>query len=128
MKTARILLTIMGIIMCASIGLHAQNVVKPELTATIAGHSSGEIAKELLLSRDTIVCSDPKYVITRFTLSLVLKGDVLDMKCTGNVFTNLMTSEVKKLEPGAKIFIEDIVAKPTEGEEKKLAAMILKIK
>ena len=128
MKTARILLTIMGIIMCASIAVHAQNAVKPELTATIAGRSSGEIAKDLLLSRDTIVCSDPKYVIVGFKFSFVSNGDVVDLVSNSSVLSNQMQTAIKKLEPGAKFYIEEVVAKSKEGEMKKLAAMILKIK
>ena len=128
MKTARILLTIMGIIMCASIAVHAQNSAKHELTASIAGQSSGEITKDLLLSRDTIVCSDPKYVIVGFKFSYVSNGDVVEMVSNSSVLSNQMQTAIKKLEQGAKFYIEEVVAKSNEGEVKKLAAMLLKIK
>lgn len=108
--------------------LSAQKSGSIELKATIAGFSGGEISKDLLLKNTEILCSDPKFKVVSFNLSLSRYGDVIDFSGTGNKLSDEMKETIKNTKVGNKISIEKIVGKNESGEEIKLPFIILTLK
>ena len=116
MKKSIMLFTITGMLIVFNLASTAQKIGKPVLKATIAGISKGDISKEILLNSRHIQCSDPQYEIIFYSLSLVKKGDIIVFKGKGNTLSESMKAEIKELEPGNKLIIEEIGAK-SAGEK-----------
>lgn len=108
--------------------LSAQKSGSSDLKATIAGISGGEISKDLLLKDAELLCSDPKFKVVSFNLSLSRYGDVIDFSGTGNRLSEEMKEAIKTIKVGSKISIEKIVGKNDSGEEIKLPFIILTLK
>jgi hypothetical protein len=118
-----------GILLVFSIPVNAQIFKKPILKATIAGMSLGEISKELLLDTGLILCSDNKYEIVCFNLSVLHQnGDLIVYNGRGNTFSQSMKAELKELPPGSKLVLEEISAKSVQDKIVKLPSIVLSIK
>jgi hypothetical protein len=100
-----------------SVPVSAQKAEKSGLCALIEGVAKGDIYKDLLLSGKPILCSDPKIDIIYFTLSVFHKnGDLIVFNGQGNMLTESMKAEIRSLEGGSKLIIENIGAK-TPGDK-----------
>jgi hypothetical protein len=112
-----------------SIPVSAQKTEKFGLSALIEGMSKGEIYKELLLSGRPIVCSDPKIDIVYFSLSVFHKnGDLIVFNGQGNLLSESMKAEIRLLEGGSKLIIQDIGAKTPDDKIIHLPSIHLVVK
>lgn len=103
---------------------------KIDLFASVGGISSvGDISKDVVLNSGIIDCSDPDFKIISFEMSIQLKNDgVITFKSNGNRFSEQMKSEIKAMEPGYKLVIEEIYVKSVSGKIGKINSIILTIK
>lgn len=129
MKKLVFIIAIAGIMLVSVLSAHAQLFSKSEFKATVAGVSSGEILKEKLLYTATIECSDLTYEIIHFNLSVLRKnGDLVVYAGRGNSLSESMKAEIKALEPGTKLVLEDIGARSAENKFIELSAIVLVVK
>jgi hypothetical protein len=111
-----------------NLSLTAQKPTSTELKAIIAGISSGDISKDLLLKTGEISCTDPNFKVISFTLSLSRKNDIIDFSGNGYHLSVQMKDAINGIDPNNKISIEKIIAKNEKGEEIHLPAMVLILK
>jgi hypothetical protein len=102
---------------------------KIDLFASVGGISSvGDISKDVVLNSGIIDCSDPEFKILSFVMSVQLKNDeMITFKSNGNSFSEQMKSEIKAMEPGYKLVIEEIYVKPGNGKARKINSIVLTI-
>lgn len=123
------LFLILSLILVLTLEVCAQRNAKIELKASIQGISSGDISKELLLTNGYIQCSDQKYNIVYFNFSLLREnGDLIVYNGRGNHFSEAMKAEIKLLNPGSKLVIEEIGAKSSDEKIIKLPSIALVMK
>jgi hypothetical protein len=104
-------------VLIISASVDAQRTEKFALRAAIEGISKGEIYKEKLLSGNPILCSDPSIEIIYFSLSVFHKnGDLVVYNGQGNMLSEAMKAEIRSLETGSKLLIEDIGARTPGGK------------
>jgi hypothetical protein len=126
MKKAILLLVVIGILMFLSGQVNAQKQGKYENKALFAGISSGEITKDLLLGNGIINCDDPEFEVIYYSFSFVRKnGDLTVYSGRGNALTESMKAEIKGLEAGSKIVIDDIGARTTRNKIVQLQPIVL---
>ena len=128
MKKTIAFLTFVTILSIFCSPLSAQKSGITDLKSTIAGLSGGEISKDLLLKDAELLCSDPKFKVVAFNLSLSRYGDVIDFSGTGNRLSGEMKEALKTIKVGSKISFEKIVGKNESAEEVKLPSIILTLK
>ncbi len=129
MKKLVFIIAIAGIMLVSVSSAHAQLFSKSEVKASVAGISKGEITKEKLLNSATIECSDLTYEIIYFNLSVLRKnGDLVVYAGRGNSLSESMKAEIKALEPGTKLVLEDIGARSAENKFIELTAIVLDVK
>jgi len=128
MKTTISLITILAFFLIFNINATAQKNSQTDLKATVAGLSSGEISKELFLNTGKVQCTDSKFEIINYHLSVKKDSDIIDFYGSGNTFTTVMKDLVKEMKSGSKIVIEKINAKSMEGTEIKLPLIVLVLK
>ncbi|MEI6062010.1 MAG: hypothetical protein WCR72_15010 [Bacteroidota bacterium] len=120
---------IAGILLIYNLSLFAQKTVKPGLKATISGVSYGDISKELLLNPGAILCSNEKYQVIYYNLSVLRKnGDLVVYNGRGSILSESMKAEIRLLEAGSKLIIEEIGAKSDLDKIIKLPAIEVVIK
>jgi len=128
MKKSILFSSITGIMLLLGLHTFAQNTPKADLKATIAGVAGGEISKNELLNEGLIQCSDLNYEIVSFSLSAVRNGDLFTLPSIENALTEQMKQLINIMEPGSKLFIEEIVARSADEKTMKLPAIVLTIK
>jgi len=117
MKKIILLLGIIGIILSMNGQANAQKPGKYEHKARVAGMSNGNIAKELLLGNGTIECDNPEFEIIYYSFSFIREnGDLTVYSGRGNALSESMKAEIKGLEAGSKLVIDDIGAR-TMGDK-----------
>jgi len=125
---ANILFSAICILLLCSFSQKSLRTGKTELKATIAGISSGEISKDVLLETGTILCSDQKFEIIYFSLSVMKENDLIVYNGSGNTITDSMKGLIRELETGTKIVIDEIGARSPNDQIIKLPALILILK
>lgn len=105
----------------------------PDPVAYVGGVKGGPIAKGTLLAAGAVVPIlenfdfDLQFVITSFTFTINVAGDLLSKQTTGNKFTSEMITLINKANRGQRIFIEDIKAKGPDGTTRNLSSIALKL-
>ena len=128
MKKAKSLSIFVVILLVFSLTLAAQKATSNEPKAIIAGISGGDISKDLLLKTGEISCTDPKFKVISFTLSLSKTNDIIEFNGSGNKLNGVMNDAIKGIGLGNKVIIEKISAKNESGKVIDLAAIILVLK
>lgn len=128
MKTTIYFLVFTVFLLVFSTNTVGQKNNKSDIKASIAGLSSGEISKTVLINSNLIECSDKNYEILYYSLSILRKnGDIIVYNGSGNALNESMKAEFKQLEPGSKFVIEDIGAKSSDEKLIKLPPIVLTI-
>jgi len=117
MKKAILLFVAIGIIIFLCGQVNAQKPGKYEHKALIAGISNGDISKDLLIGNGSIECDNPDFEIIYYNFSFIRKnGDLTVYSGRGHTLTESMKAEIKGLEAGSKVVIDDIGAR-TKGDK-----------
>jgi len=117
------------------VGNHQFRVHKvPDPAAYVGGKSGGKIARNVFLAANRITARldgfafDVAFRIESYSV-VIEKDNVSSFKkdFKGNRFPNELRSEIQKIGRGAKIRIENIVAKEPDGSTRELAPIEFKL-
>jgi gliding motility-associated protein GldM len=107
----------------------------PDPVAMVAGiKGAGAIDKNVLLEQKGVVAImenfdfDLVFKVVEFTVSAPVGKYAFDIKSSSNQFTNEQYDLIKKIEPGKKVYIENIKAVGPDGSIRQLGSMWLIIK
>jgi hypothetical protein len=107
----------------------------PDPVTKVAGIKGvGAIKKDLLLKQEGVVAEienfdfDLRFKIVEFTVSTVVNGYATDRVIKGNKFSEQQLELIKKVEPGAKVYIEGIKTVGPDGMIRQLVPIVLIIK
>lgn len=107
----------------------------PDPVAYIAGKKGDQIiAKGELMTISGIMAKlenfdfDLNFVVTSFTLSGLVKGNIAEYKSTSNKLTPEMSNFLKMVGPGAKIYFEQIKAIGPDKVPRDLSSVSMKVK
>jgi gliding motility-associated protein GldM len=106
----------------------------PNPIATVAGKNEGTITKNQLLAEQGIFAEIPdfdfemKFAVTSFTVSSSKGGYVQEKTANGNRFTQEQLDLMKGLNPGSRLYIDNIVVKGGDGTTRTLSAISFKIR
>jgi len=108
--------------------------VCPDPVAKIAGiKNSGKISKATLLAQNEVIAEmenfdfDLNFRVVSFTLSTIDKGYTFDRISQSNKFTEEQRNQLQKVQPGDKVFIDDIKAIGPDGTIRQLGNIALTI-
>ena len=106
----------------------------PDPYATIGGKKYGKVTKEFLLSQkqvDVTWITDfdwgDGFKVIKFTVSANIDGFTMDDYSQSNKITDSQKDLINALNPGCKVYIEEIVAVGPDGIERKLGVIMLEI-
>ncbi|MBP7496421.1 MAG: gliding motility protein GldM [Bacteroidales bacterium] len=105
----------------------------PDPIAYIANKKSGSISKSELLAAGAIIPQlenfdfNMYFVVTEFSLSTLVSGDLQEKRAQGNRLTEEMRKIVNTLRRGQKVYIENIKAKGPDGTTRSLSSINLTI-
>ncbi|MFT7612712.1 MAG: gliding motility-associated protein GldM [Parvicellaceae bacterium] len=68
-----------------------------------------------------------KFTVTKFTVSVVKNGEVVEARCTGNKLTGKAKNLLKGLKKGQKCYFEEVYAKGPKGGAVKIPSLIFKV-
>jgi gliding motility-associated protein GldM len=68
-----------------------------------------------------------KFTVTKFTVSVVKNGEVVEARCTGNKLSGKAKNLLKGLKKGQKCYFEEVYAKGPKGGAKKIPSLIFKV-
>ena len=71
---------------------------------------------------------DLKFIVKSFTVSATIDGFERSKKSNSYKFTPAQLSLIKKVRPGGKVYIENVVAVGPDGKPRKLGTIALRIK
>ena len=106
----------------------------PNPIATVGGKNEGVITKTQLISEQGVYAEIPdfdfemKFTVTSFQVSTSKGGFVQDKIANGNRFTQEQIDMMKGLNPGSRLYIDNIVVKGDDGTTRNLSAISFKIK
>lgn len=89
----------------------------PNPVPEVAGKNGGKISKSLLLAQSAVFAEmkdfdfELAYTVTRFTVSVLKNGYIVDEPSKSNRFTNEQKELIKTMSRGSKVSIEAIRAK-----------------
>ncbi|TLX70961.1 gliding motility protein GldM [Labilibacter sediminis] len=93
----------------------------PDPVPEVAGKSGGKIAKNLLMAQSAVFAEmkdfdfELEYTVTRFNVSVLKNGYIVDEPSKSNRFTKEQKELIKNMPRGSKVSIEDIRAKGPSG-------------
>lgn len=106
----------------------------PTPLATIGGKNSGFVDKEIILAAGALVPKmpddfdfDQSFVISSFTMTLQRGFDVYHFKSNSANLTVEMRDQIKRTNRGQNIIFENITARDSNGVNRELAPIIIKI-
>lgn len=105
----------------------------PDPVPYIAGTRGGNVNKGALMANSVIIPVmenfdfDLNFVITSYTFSMNIGGDIIEKQGYGNVLTADMKNMISNAKRGQKVYIEDIKAKGPDGTVRPLGTINLKI-
>lgn len=120
MKTLKIL----TLFVCVSIGVFAQNAEKKTIDVTIGI----EISLTELQKMDKIIVHPADVTITKFKISFMKEGYEKTLASDSEKLTEQMKKDLNSLSIGAKVFIEEILVKSSDGNIRYASPIVLKIK
>lgn len=106
----------------------------PNPIASVAGKNEGVISKSQLLAEQGVYAEIPdfdfemKFTVTSFVVSSSKGGYVQEKIANGNRFTQEQLDLMKGLNPGSRLYIDNIVVKGDDGTTRTLSAISFKIK
>ena len=68
-----------------------------------------------------------KFTVTKFIVSVVKNGEVVEAKCSGNKLSGKAKNLLKGLKKGQKVYFEEVYAKGPKGGAKKIPSLIFKV-
>ena len=107
--------------------------VVPDPVPYISRKKGGAISKQELLAGGAIIPQMENFdfelffVVTEFSLSSLVSGDLIEKHATGNKFTDEMKKIINNTRRGQKVYIENIKAKGPDGQTRSLASINLTI-
>lgn len=105
----------------------------PDPVPYIAGVRGGNVNKGALVANCVIIPVmenfdfDLNFVITSYTFSMNVGGDIIEKPGYGNVLTADMKAMINNAKRGQKVYIEDIKAKGPDGTIRSIGTINLKI-
>ena len=105
----------------------------PDPVPYIARKKGGPISKQELLAGGAIIPQMDNFdfnlffVVTEFSLSTLVSGDLIERRITGNKFSEEMKKIISNTRRGQKVYIENIKAKGPDGTTRSLASINLTI-
>jgi len=106
----------------------------PDPVPTIGNSTGGVISKSLLAASGGIIpvmkdfdFEGANFIITSFTMTMNVKGDLIEKNAVGNKLTSEMTAMIKAAANGTKVYLENIKAKGPDGTPRSLASINLKL-
>jgi hypothetical protein len=105
----------------------------PDPVARIANVSGGCISKALLSAAVSIIPTlqnfdfDLNFVIISFTMTMNIKGDLIEKNAIGNKLTADMITMINAAATGTKIYFENIKAVGPDGSTRTLNSINLKL-
>lgn len=106
----------------------------PNPIATVADKNEGLISRNELLAEQGVYAEikdfdfEMKFTVTSFVVSTSKGGFVVDKIANGNRFTQEQIDVMKGLNPGNRLYIDNIVVKGEDGTTRNLSAISFKIK
>jgi gliding motility-associated protein GldM len=106
----------------------------PDPLATVANKNAGLITRNELAAEQGVFAEIPdfdfemKFTVTSFVVSTSKGGFVVDKPATGNRFTQEQIDLMKGLNPGSRLYIDNIVAKGEDGTTRNLSSISFKIR
>ena len=101
----------------------------PDPIPVVAGKSGGKISKNLLAAQKAVFAEmkdfdfELKYDVTRFTVSVLKGGYIVDAISKNNIFTDEQKDLISTMNRGQKVQIEDIRAKGPDGRTRSLGTI-----
>jgi hypothetical protein len=106
---------LLGICFLFCFNSFSQQNTDSTLKATISGISGGKISISTFFISD-IICTDTNYVICSYTISMTIKGDLIEKNINGNRLTAELVNYLNDLRIGDKIYFTKIKAKSTDNK------------
>lgn len=113
-----------------SVEYRVKNVPSPN--AYIANTDGGTVGRDILIASGAIIPRMPpdfefdlNFQVVSFNFSGNRKGDVIDLKGSGNRLTEDMKNFIRNARSREKIILEDIYAKGPDGKSRKLNSIVL---
>jgi gliding motility-associated protein GldM len=106
----------------------------PNPLATVAGKNEGLITRNELIAEQGVFAEIPdfdfemKFTVTSFVVSTSKGGFVVDKPANGNRFSQEQIDLMKGLNPGSRLYIDNIVAKGEDGTTRNLSTISFKIR
>jgi gliding motility-associated protein GldM len=105
----------------------------PDPVATIASTTGGNVLRSMLAASGGLIPVmkdfdfELFFTITSFTMSINVKGDLIEKSATGNKLTAEMIFLINQAQKGSKIYFEDIKAVGPDGKIRTLSPVNLKV-
>ncbi len=105
----------------------------PDPAAFIANKKGGAISKQELIAAGAIIPQMENFdfnlyfVVTEFSLSTLVSGDLIEKRTTGNRLSDEMKKTLNNSRRGQKVYIENIKAKGPDGTTRTLSSINLTI-
>lgn len=106
----------------------------PDPVPVIAGMSGGEIKRNLLAAQNVVLAEmkdfdfELEYKVTRFTISILRNGYIVDATSKSNVITQEQKELLSSVGRNTKVQIENIRAKGPDGRTRNLGTMTFLVK
>lgn len=108
----------------------------PNPDATLAGFKSGAtLAKSQILAELGPKAKMPdwfefdlEFTVTGFTLATYIQGFYQELQATGGTFTTAQREVLRNLNPGAKLYLNDVMAVGPDGSSRNLGTVFIKVK
>lgn len=105
----------------------------PDPTPMIANSKGGMVGKSLLASASGIIPFmegfdfDLNFVVTGYTFTMNIKGDLLEKNVVGNKLTPEIQKMIQSAAKGTKVYFENIKAKGPDGSTRALSSISIKL-
>lgn len=108
----------------------------PNPDATLAGFKSGaSLSKSQILAELGPKASMPEwfefdleFTVTGFTLATYIQGFYQELQATGGTFSSAQREVLRNLNPGAKLYLNDVMAVGPDGSTRNLGTVFIKVK
>jgi len=102
--------------------------LRQEPRVLLPGLRHGHISRDDLLRADSLVYSHVFINLQSFVMSFKADYRIIDRQSDSHLFTPAMKRRIKKLRPGDRVYISDIMAQGPNGSVKQIGSFTLVIK
>lgn len=127
MKKKLFLLALPLLMLCLNASLLAQQSNKNFPFVKIEGIKYSVISKDTLMKLDSLTSSDNQFKIISFTMTINVGEDIQDDRSSNNLLTPTMKQMISRLNPGDRIWFENIKAKGPDGANRFYEAVALRV-